>query len=371
MNLSASKIFTPIQDLDTELKFYVLTEKVAPVQQSFYFVNSGCSQNLRYLWFYCAFPPSGRASNGRTLGVADLEAQTVNHFPETQFQAASPFVDPESATAYWNSGPSLWCRSPNPEAEPVLVNSLPEEIIRNRTVSRLATHLTRNAGEQEFFIDASVGLQYIFGSMPVNGGDFQLWHRFDRNYNHAQFSPKDPDLVLFAEENHSDQITGLRFPILNRMWLIRRGEQPQPVFSEPTRVSHEWWDPDGENVWCVRGKEAWQTNLASRTVKKTGTTAQCWHAHSSRNGDYLVFDSHGQTPFYRGAPSSVYFLNRRSGKHLKIVDNPEMKGITGPHYHIDPHPRFCCSDNFIVFTTTIRGEVDLAVVRTSDLIDLS
>jgi hypothetical protein len=65
----------------------------------------------------------------------------------------------------------------------------------------------------------------------------------------------------------------------------------------------------------------------------------------------------------------VYFSNQRTGKILKIVDNPGMGGITGSSYHIDPHPRFCGLDQFVVFTTTIRGEVDLAIVQTADLVE--
>jgi hypothetical protein len=37
------------------------------------------------------------------------------------------------------------------------------------------------------------------------------------------------------------------------MWPIRRGERPWPVFDSPARVTHEWWDADGEHVWCVWG----------------------------------------------------------------------------------------------------------------------
>ena len=81
----------------------------------------------------------------------------------------------------------------------------------------------------------------------------------------------------------------------------------------------------------------------------------------------MVCDSNER--FYRGCPSSVYFLNRRTGKHVQIVSNPEMTGIVGAGYHIDPHPRFCGSDRFVVFTTTIRGEVDLAMVQVDDLIE--
>jgi hypothetical protein len=73
--------------------------------------------------------------------------------------------------------------------------------------------------------------------------------------------------------------------------------------------------------------------------------------------------------FYRGCPSKVGFLNRDTGTYVELVDNPEMPGIVGCQYHIDPHPRFCGSEQFVVFTTTVRGVVDVALARTSDLID--
>jgi hypothetical protein len=366
IELAKSKLFSPWTDSATGVTVYLLTHKVAPIQEAFYFVNNGMTADGRYLWFYCAFPPSGSAVYGRTLGLVDFERQEAHHFPETQFQHASPFVDPDSGDVYWATGPSIWRRPADPAAGAECVNSLPEDLVKLRTVHRLATHLTRSADGKEFFVDAEFGMQWVFGTLPLDGGDFQLWHRFDRNYNHAQFSPTDPDLVLFAEENHPDPITGLRFPIVDRMWLIRRNEAPRPVFDTPTRVTHEWWDADGEHVWCVWGNEAWRTNIASREVERVAWPAHCWHAHVSQNGDYMISDSNER--FYRGCPSSVYFLNRRTGKHVQVVSNPEMKSIVGSQYHIDPHPRFCYSDQLVVFTTTVRGEVDLAMVKVEDLV---
>ena len=45
-----------------------------------------------------------------------------------------------------------------------------------------------------------------------------------------------------------------------------------------------------------------------------------------------------------------------------------MSNYTGANYQIDPHPRFVSSDRYIVFTTVVRGEVDLAMVRVADLV---
>lgn len=361
-----SKLFTPWTHPTTGVTIYLLTRKVAPLQEAFYFVNESMTCDGRYLWFYCAHPPSGSAGQGRMLGVVDFEKDEVHAFPETAFHSASPYIDPDDGTAYWGVGRWLWRRGPQPDAVAEMVNALPEDLVKGRTVSRLATHLTRSADGREFFIDAAFGLQWVFGTLPVDGGDFQFWQRFDRNYNHAQFSPTDPDLVLFAQENHPDPITGLTFPIVDRMWLIRRGELARPVFSSPIRLTHEWWDPGGDHVWCVWGNEAWRTNIATQEVEKIQWPSHCWHAHTSRDLRHVVADSNER--FYRGCPSKVGFLNRESGIYVEIADNPEMKGIVGSQYHIDPHPRFCSQDRYIVFTTTVRGQVDLAITGVEDLI---
>ena len=363
LNVTDRKLFTPVNNPDNDIVFYVLNRRVAPLQAGFYFVNDSMSADARYLWFYCAFPPSLT----RTLGVVDFLTGDVRHFPETQFVTASPFIDPITACAYWSMGNGLWRRGPQPDDDVELVNKIPDEYIGQRTVTKLATHLTLTPDRQAFFVDAAFGLQYLFGTLPVNGGDFVPWWRFDRNYNHAQVCPTDPDLVLFAEEGHADPITGLKFPITDRLWLIRRGEKPRPLMPQPTRVTHEWWDPDGQHVWCVSGKATWRINIADSVVETIDFPRHCWHSHSSANGRLLVGDSTER--FYRGCASAVHFLNRDTGRCLLIANNPERADYAGANYHIDPHPRFCCHDQFVVFTTTVLGNVDVAVVPVKNLLD--
>ena len=156
----------------------------------------------------------------------------------------------------------------------------------------------------------SFGLQWILGTLPVNDGDPQLWHRFDRNYNHAQFSPTNPNLVLFVEKFHSDPISDLWLPIVNRMWLIRQRETPRPVFSSPTVPTHECWDSDGRHVWCMDpfpSKEAWRTNIKNQTTERIRWPACCWQAHNGRDNDLLVCDS--MEFFFRSCASPIYCLN--------------------------------------------------------------
>lgn len=368
MDILKSNLFTAHTDAESGLTSYILSKKVAPVQEAFYFVNDSMTRDGRYLWFYCAFPPSGTAGQGRTLGVLDFQTGDVRHFPETQFNHASPYVDVDSGVIYWGMGDSLWRRGPNPGDCAERVGFIPAELIGSRQIERFATHLTRSADGREFFVDAAFGLQFVFGTIAIDSGEYEFWHRFDRNYNHAQFSPTDPDLILFSQENHPDQITGQTFRIEDRMWLLRRGQAPRPVFDAPTVVTHEWWDADGEHVWCIKGGQGtWRVNLKTQAVEDMGWAKGAWHSHNHRSNQYLIGDT--TTKFYRGCPSTVQFLNRETGQSVRVADNPEMPGLVGARYHIDPHPRFAGDDQFVVYTTTVRGEVDLAIIPTSDLID--
>ncbi len=366
INVQDTRLFTPITQPESGVTIYVLSHKVAPVQEAFYFSNASMPEDGRYLWFYCAFPPAGTAAQGRTLGVVDFATGEVRHFPETQFNEASPWVDPTNGWVTWGMGTALWRRGPQAGGAAEWINEIPQRRIGARPVPRIATHLTQTADGRSFFVDAQIGLQYVFGTLPLDGGPFVEWSHFERNYNHAQASPTDPNLVLFAQEFHDDPLTGLTFPIVDRLWLQRRGEAPRPVLRQPLNVTHEWWDPDGQHVWCVWGNETWKVNIQTQEVEKIAFPHHTWHSHSSRMGEYIIGDSNH--PFYRGCPSSVHFLNRRTGKLVKLVDNPERTDRVGATYHIDPHPRFNFMDRVVTFTTTIRGEVDVAVALVDDLI---
>jgi hypothetical protein len=370
MDILKSDLFTAWTDPQSNTTSYILSKKVAPVQEAFYFVNDSMSADGRYLWFYCAFPPSGTANQGRTLGLLDLEAGTVNVFPETQFNHASPYVDTATGEIFWGMGDAVWRRGTGLQDKVEQVGFVPANLIGMRQVDRIATHLTLSADGKEFFVDASIGLQSVFGSINIDTGVYEYWHSFDRNHNHAQFSPTDPNLVLFAQENHPDPITGLRFRITDRMWLLRRGEAPRPIFNEPTVATHEWWDEDGEHVWCIQKSDTWRVNIHTQAVENLAWPQGAWHSHHHSSGKYVVGDARRKDiPFVRGCASSVHFLNRETGQDVRIVDNPEISGLVGERYHIDPHPRFVGDDQFVVFTTTVRGEVDLAIVPTSHLID--
>lgn len=358
-DLTASAAFRPWTDPESGITSYLLHDRVAPLQQSFYFTNRSFSEDGAYLWFYCAHPPGGNSYEGRSLGVYDVFEEQLRWFPETQFRDASPMVGPGGV--YWCWEYTVYRRGPNANDQTEVVNAVPEKVHRMRSGERLATHLTLSADGRELFLDASLGREWACGSLPVDGGDFETWQTFDRCYNHAQFHPTDSNLVLLAQDYWDDVASGKRHSYDNRMWLLRRGAEATPIYREPRRVGHEWWADDGDHVWYV------DYNAGTEKVNiHTGESTNVWpagtmHSHADTTSRYLVGDINLQeTSEFR-----VAFYNTDTQRQVEIVTRmPQIE----PRYHVHPHPQFCAGGRWIVYTSTVHGCSDVAVVPMAALL---
>jgi len=390
--IPCSPLLTPWTDPQSGATSFLLTTKAAPLQQSFYFVNPSITDDGRYYWFYCAFPPAGNANQGRSLGVADLVKHQVFHFPETGFTDASPLVDSRTGEAYWCTGLEIWKRRPEPDAKPEFVNSFPKELAHNRRPWRLATHLTFSADRTAVNLDVEIGGEWYVGRAPLDGGKFDLWQKFDRCYNHGQYHPVDPELQLIAQDAWVDQQTGKATGFTNRLWLIHRGRQAVPAYPDPVpqtpflmenthletkqkisdaraTCAHEWWGKDGRHIWYVHhGCGVERLELGKTTPELLWPHPTLSHAHANAQGNLLVADN---LPPEYPASHKVLFRNQNSGKEVAIVSRLPQLSSALSRYHIHSHPQFCLEDRFICYTTTVRGEVDVAFAAVEELEALS
>lgn len=361
-------LFTRYEDEHSGVSSYILTRRVAPVQQCFYFVNSSLAGDGRHLWFYCAFPPSAE----RTLGVVDFENQEVRRYPETGFSGASPRLDPNRPGVYWANGRAVWRRGVEADAPVELVGEVPEDVVRGRLIHRLATHLTLSADGKALLLDAYIGDESIIGTLGLDG-TYEPWATTSkRMHNHGQMSPTDPDLALLAWDHHTHPLTGERAPYKDRLWLLRRGGELRPLFPVPTIVTHEWWDRNGREVYFVESpgpdlpRATWKADIETADVTRAWPEWH-WHAHDWNHGQYIVGDRRGE--FYRGCPSSVHFCNVDTGREVTVISHNPEHLTPGRQYHIDPHPRFSPCGRFVLHTTTVLGQPDVAVTPVAGLID--
>ena len=393
-----SRHFTTHVDPVSGIRIAVLSTRVAQIQKGFYFINSGYSDDGRYLWFICAYPPS----QAQHLAVIDFLTDEIYRFPEIAGEGVGALIDHRTGECYWNTPKGLYKRTPNPNDKCVKIADMPA-YLSEMGAGSCATHLTFTSDYQEVVADIQTKEGSVIGSYHLVTGEFTEWYRTKPGimYNHAQVNPKDKNVCMCAHEFYWDTEVKESLPpsyidgIYPRLQIITRDGKRTMLKPYKNFGGHEFWAPDGKSIYYQ--------NSAYRTFEKKelfgseiGTLAQdmldgsdpkvicevnipggagVWHAHCSTDQKYFVMDGAyptGEFPLWRGCETTVHFFNKETGKLFQfLTKNPVVEGWSLDNqgsYHIDPHPRFCLNDTVITFTTTIRGLVDLAVVTTDQLI---
>jgi hypothetical protein len=311
----------------------------------------------------------------------DPDNPFIHHFPTTEFTSASPMVAPEGDAVYFSSGgdigfgtqgTSIWRMKIG--EEPKRVCTLDVKFINRRTVTRLATHLTMSADKRYFLVDGAFIGHWFIGIADIQTGEIKILKEFKNHYNHAQFSPIDPNLFLLAQDWWFDQTSGEVFFLDNRIWLMNTDNtifeplRPMDYYGHGTESTHEWWSKDGLICWIDYKKGAFECDVKTRKTTNVWQEPLC-HGHCNNDRTLWVAD---QSPyFWRGTPSrpcEVKFLNRASGKIIDIVTAMPKPNQPRDAYHIDPHPQFSPQNNWIVYTTTVRGQVDVALTPVKQLV---
>lgn len=345
----------------------ILTERLAPAQQSFYFTHPSFTEDGRFLWLTCGYPPKGGRHSQHVLGVVDFLHDEMRVFPETQFPSSDPMVDEKTGEVYWGNHLDIYKRGPLPGDEAVLVNSFPQELAVGR-LERIATHVTFSADRQALNIDARFvlpdGRRVIYiGELPLDGSPFRLWQRIEGMFlDHGLFSPAEPDVQLLAYEywqDHAQEPFRPEQPY-HRMWRIRRGEEARPILKHPVSHSgHEWWDPDGSHVWYVHygvGIKKVEVETGLEKMKWAGAFS---HADVDQTERFLVADKMDHP---RNPDCHVVLRDLLSGREVEIVNRPPLDPGLTQCVHLHPHPQFCLQDRYICHTTTVHDRVDVALV---------
>ncbi len=359
-DLNTHPCFTRWTDPQSGVESFLLTERVAPVQQTFYFTNPGISRDERWCWFYTAFPPNPQ----HTLGVVSLDPARplLRHFPQAGFRTESPLVAPEGDAVYFACGESVvWM---NVEGETRTVCTLPADYIAGRRLTRLVTHLTMSADGKYFLLDGAIANHWFVALAEVATGEVRVLHEFGRNYNHGQFSPTDPKLFSIAQDHWKDAISGRQFWFDHRIWVMdTEGTRFEPV--RPTEwvahnayPCHEWWSPDGLMCWTDYDRGVFEIDVNTHEMTHVWKRPLC-HTHCDAARRLFVAD---ESPYKWGQkPCEVILFDRQSGTETHIASALPPPRVPRGAYHIDPHPQFSPQGTWIDYTTTVRGTVDVAI----------
>ncbi|MBQ3545440.1 MAG: hypothetical protein IJA34_10730 [Lachnospiraceae bacterium] len=368
-------------DEESGVKSYILNKKPAEFVQSFYFTNQSLSEDNKYLWMYCFYPPLKQ----HCLGVVSLDPKNtfVRVFNQAVFSGASPLVAPEGDKVYFtgidDSDCAVYTIDLNGNIE--LFAKMDNSFIDNKLVTRFSTHLTISADGKYMLIDAMFVTYGFVTILDMKTREFKIINEYQNFHNHAQFSPVHPNLFLLSQDSRCDPVSGKWIAFKNRIWLCdTEATLFEPVIQrswhghDGTMVCHDFWSQDGKICWIDYKKGAYEMDVDTSETNHIWKEPLC-HAHCNVDRSLWVAD---QSPYdWPKQNCKVMFLNRSTGKKIDIFSampaprcDKYPAGIRS-RWHIDPHPQFTKDGENIICTTTVKGGVDIAITPVKQLIDMT
>ncbi|MXV17348.1 oligogalacturonate lyase family protein [Hufsiella ginkgonis] len=208
-------------------------------------------------------------------------------------------------------------------------------------------------------------LNSIF-TIEAKTGAMKVIHEENNWLGHIQFSPTDPNILLFCHEGPWEKVDRIwRYNIAStETTLMHKRTMPMEI------AGHEFFSPKGETIWFDLQKPKGKTFFLSGTDVKTGKevatyemTANEWSIHfaTTPSQDLFAGDGGDPTQVARAADGMWIYAFYPDGKKFRSERLVNMKGhdyrALEPNVHITP------DNKWVVFGGTFEGTRETYAVQ--------
>lgn len=219
-------------------------------------------------------------------------------------------------------------------------------------------------------------------TLEIKTGELKVIHRESEWLNHLQFSPTDPNLIMFCHEGPWIEV--------DRVWTIRTdGTGLTKVHTRTMnmeKAGHEFYGADGRTIWydlqTPRSEVFWLAGYEVATGHRTWYQLQRddWSVHFNVSPDGKLFAGDGS--------DEEMVAHAKDAKWIYLFrpeDVPEMIGIKSPNsadlvhpgvfrserlvdmskhdYRLEPNVTFTPDMKWIVFRSNMHGAVHVYAVE--------
>ena len=370
-DISKHPYFEEYIDEKSGVKSYILKEKVARLQLNYYFCDIGLTHDNKYLWFKCIDWPA----QNHHLGVMSMDPENpfIRKFPHASMNMGQPNLIPGTHDAIISIDNEVYRVDIEGNVSKIL--EVDKEIIRNRKMENLSTHLSVNCDNELVVLDMRIGGRTYVATGNIKTGEVKMLHKFKRRYAHAMFSPDDPKLFLMDQDWEFDMISGEHFDMDQRVWLMNtEATRLEPILPGywymhgDSIICHDFWSKDGWICWPDYLGDVCEYNIHTKELNNVWKHRIC-HAHTNDRQLWVGDDS----PYeWKEKPCRVVFFDRESGREIDIFSAmPRPNFRSSEVYHLDPHPSFSRDGKHIISMTTVKnGEVDISITPVEPLLKL-
>jgi oligogalacturonide lyase len=213
-------------------------------------------------------------------------------------------------------------------------------------------------------------LPMVLFTISTTTGELKTIHRSTDWLNHLQFSPADPDLLMFCHEGPWHKV--------ERIWTIRsNGSGLTKVHTRTMAMEifgHEFWSPDGKTIWydlqTPRGEVFWLAGYRIETGERAWYHLERneWsiHFNASPDGKLFAGDGGDEGQVARAPDGKWIYLYRpelipnrgiEDGAFVKpgVLRAERLVNIKGHQFKLEPNVTFTPDQKWIVFRSNILG----------------
>ena len=200
--------------------------------------------------------------------------------------------------------------------------------------------------------------------------------------NHVQFSPTDPNLIMFCHEGPWHEV--------NRLWTIHTdGTHLHKVHTRRMNMEiwgHEFFSQDGKTIWydlqTPRGEVFWLAGYNLETGRRTWYALHRneWSVHYNVSPDGTMFAGDGgDSDMVAHAPDGkwLYLFRPRKVPDVAGIKAPDSAELIHPgrlvaeklvnmsrhQYHLEPNVRFSPDGKWVIFRSNMFGPTQVFAVE--------
>jgi oligogalacturonide lyase len=207
-------------------------------------------------------------------------------------------------------------------------------------------------------------LPHCLFTINIQTGEYKKIHSENAWLNHVQFSPVDPDLLMYCHEGTWEKV--------DRIWVINIKTGAFKLMHKRTMdreiAGHEFWSWDGKTIWFdLQTPRSVNFNLAGVNYE-TGKeivyahTRNEWsiHYNISPAQDLFCGDGGDSTQVAKARDGRWIYLFRPDGEKFKAE---KLVNMSKHGYKLEPNVHFSPDGKWIIFRSNMFGPTNVFAVE--------
>jgi len=219
-------------------------------------------------------------------------------------------------------------------------------------------------------------------TLNTSTGEVKVIHREKEWLGHLQFSPTDPNLIMFCHEGPWHEV--------DRLWTIRTdGTGLTKIHNRTMNMEiwgHEFFGADGKTIWydlqTPRGEVFWVGGLELATGRRTwyALDRNEWSVHFNVSPDGTLFAGDGgDHEMVAHAPDGkwIYVFRPKGVPDVAGIKAPNSESLIQPgrfvserlvnmskhDYRLEPNVTFSPDQKWIIFRSNMHGATHVYAVE--------